>query len=42
VARPAKAHPYLTQRQHEEIVTVFFGTIADELADGDRIELRGF
>jgi integration host factor subunit beta len=38
----AKDHPTLAIRDIEQIVTTFFDTISDQLADGGRVELRGF
>ena len=35
-------HPLLTPQVAEQIVTQVFQSIADALAQGDRIELRGF
>ena len=36
------AHPDLTPREIEAIVTTFFDTIAQRLAENGRVELRGF
>jgi integration host factor subunit beta len=38
----ANANPGLSLRDVEHIVTVFFDTITDQLANGGRVELRGF
>jgi len=38
----ASRNPHLVQRDVENIVSVVFGTIANALAEGDRVELRGF
>jgi len=38
----ASRNPHLIQRDVENIVGVVFGTIADALAEGNRVELRGF
>ncbi len=37
-----QANPGLTRRQAERIVACVFVTIADQLAAGGRVELRGF
>ena len=42
ILRLAEANPHLYQRDVERIVTTIFGEIADALARGDRVELRGF
>lgn len=42
IAKLAEQNPYLYQRDIERIVNCFFDTIADALARGDRVELRGF
>ena len=42
IARLADANPHLTYRDSERIVTCFFDTISAALAQGKRVELRGF
>ena len=42
IARLAEAHPHLFQRDIERIVSTVFEEIAEALARGDRVELRGF
>lgn len=42
VAKLARAHPNLYQRDIERIVSRIFGEIASALARGERVELRGF
>lgn len=42
VARLAEANPHLYQRDVERIVSTVFDEIAQALARGDRVELRGF
>jgi integration host factor subunit beta len=42
VQRLAETNPHLYQRDVEIIVTTIFDAIADALAQGDRVELRGF
>lgn len=42
VARLAEANPHLYQRDVERIVTAVFDEIANALARGYRVELRGF
>jgi len=42
VARLTARYPHLYHRDVERIVTTIFGEIADALARGDRVELRGF
>jgi integration host factor subunit beta len=42
IQRLAEANPHLYQRDVERIVTTIFDEIADSLARGDRVELRGF
>ena len=37
-----KDYPDLSTREIEKIVTVFFDEISGRLADGGRVELRGF
>lgn len=38
----ADNNPHLYQRDVENIVNSILGEISDALADGDRVELRGF
>jgi integration host factor subunit beta len=40
--RLAEQNPHLYQRDVENIVNAILDTIADALARGDRVELRGF
>ena len=42
VALLARDNPDLSPKEVERIVSTFFDTIAQHLADGGRIELRGF
>ena len=42
IARLAELNPHLYQRDVERIVTTIFDEIAEALARGDRVELRGF
>ncbi len=42
VAKLAEANPHLFQRDVERIVSTIFDEITRALADGDRVELRGF
>jgi integration host factor subunit beta len=42
VAVVAEQNPHLTVRDVEAIVTTIFDEITDALADGRRVELRGF
>jgi integration host factor subunit beta len=42
IQRLAEANPHLYLRDVERIVTTIFDEITDALADGDRVELRGF
>ncbi len=42
IARLAEANPHLYHRDVERIVTTIFEEITTSLADGDRVELRGF
>jgi integration host factor subunit beta len=42
VAGMAKANPELRAEDVERVVDVFFDEIAQRLADGGRVELRGF
>lgn len=42
IAKLAKKNPHLYQRDVERIVNTFFDAIAEALARGERVELRGF
>lgn len=42
VQKIADANPHLYQRDVENIVAAVLDSIGDALADGDRVELRGF
>lgn len=42
IASLTKRFPHLYQRDIETLVNTVFGTIAEGLKNGDRIELRGF
>ena len=42
IAKIAEANPHLYQRDVEKIVSTIFDRIIDALADGQRVELRGF
>lgn len=42
VARIAQRYPGLYQREVERVISAIFDEIADALARGDRVELRGF
>ena len=42
IARLIELNPHLTPKDAERVVATVFGEIADALADGDRVELRGF
>jgi integration host factor subunit beta len=42
IMRLAERNPHLYQRDVERIVTTIFDRITDALADGQRVELRGF
>ena len=42
LARALTAHNDLTLKQAEEIVNLFFAGMAEALAEGDRVEIRGF
>jgi len=42
IARLAEANPHLFQRDVERIVSTIFDEITTALANGDRVELRGF
>lgn len=42
IYRLAQKNPHLYQKDMEVVVETFFDEIADALANGDRVELRGF
>ncbi len=42
IQRLAERNPHLFLRDVEKIVDTVFGEITDALANGDRVELRGF
>ncbi len=42
IARLAEDNPHLYQRDVERIVTTIFEEITNALANGERVELRGF
>ena len=42
IQRLAESNPHLYQRDGERIVTTIFDEITEALANGDRVELRGF
>ncbi len=42
ILRLAAQNPHLTPREAERIVSAIFETIAEGLARGERVELRGF
>ncbi|WP_421788466.1 integration host factor subunit beta [Hyphobacterium sp.] len=42
IARLAEENPNLFQRDVERVVNAIFDEIGDALADGNRVELRGF
>lgn len=42
VEKIAEANPHLYQRDVERIVSTVFNEIIEALAEGDRVELRGF
>lgn len=42
IARLAEQNPHLYMRDIERIVTTIFDEISDALAQGNRVELRGF
>lgn len=42
IQRLAEQNPHLYQRDVERIVATVFDEISSALADGDRVELRGF
>jgi len=42
VSKLMAENPGLSPREVETIVTAFFGAITDRLANGGRVELRGF
>mgnify|MGYP002628788637 CR=1 FL=1 len=42
IAQLVHRNPHLLARDAERVVATVFGSISDALADGDRVELRGF
>ena len=42
IAKLADENPHLYQRDVERVVSTIFDTISEALAEGDRVELRGF
>ena len=42
VTRIAAQNPHLYEKECEAVVNAILGTIADALANGDRVELRNF
>lgn len=42
IAKLVDANPHLYQRDVEKIVSTIFDEISNALANGDRVELRGF
>ncbi|MEE4349356.1 MAG: integration host factor subunit beta [Pacificimonas sp.] len=42
VTAVAEMHPHLSHKDAEKVVATVFDTIVDALADGRRVELRGF
>lgn len=42
IQRLSKRYPHLYQRDIEVLVNTMFDEISDALAEGDRVELRGF
>lgn len=42
IDRLAAENPHLTQKDVEKIVSVFLDQMSDALAEGGRVELRGF
>ena len=42
IAKLAEENPHLYQRDVERIVSTIFESISEALAEGDRVELRGF
>lgn len=42
IAKLADENPHLYQRDVERVVSTIFESISEALADGDRVELRGF
>ncbi|MBB5279488.1 integration host factor subunit beta [Pacificimonas flava] len=42
VAAVAETHPHLSQKDAERVVATIFESIIDALAEGRRVELRGF
>ena len=42
VTAVTEAHPHLSQKDAEKVVSVIFESIIDALSEGRRVELRGF
>ena len=42
IAKLAEDNPHLYQRDVERVVSTIFDSISEALANGDRVELRGF
>ena len=42
IAMLSEENPHLYQRDVERVVSTIFETISEALAEGDRVELRGF
>ena len=42
IARMAEENPHLTQRDVERVVAVVLDSICEAMAEGGRVELRGF
>ena len=42
IKKLAEKHPDLKEREIEDLVTLILGEISQTLANGDRVELRGF
>lgn len=42
ITKLAEENPHLFQRDVERVVSTIFNSISQALADGDRVELRGF
>jgi integration host factor subunit beta len=42
VARIARQNPALTEKEVDIIIDAFFSTLHESLAEGNRVELRGF
>ena len=42
IERLAAEHPHLTQSEVERVVNVILGGMIDSMANGGRVELRGF